>query len=388
MKFYDQKSHFDVNIYGPEQTVNRNSKAQQQWTAAPRGHARPRSYAASPSKARRKLKGLGSAGSTPTMASWLLLRLPSFPWLPPPPPPGSFSGHGGGGGGDGGDWRPNVIAAVAGVHLGRALRRRFVGLLCSPEVRNLEALPRIGDILSGGSQAFAAHALLGALGNVFSTSYVCSFALFDGNGSNGTYIGNRKMPSRRPRGINSKKRLWTNVLLAVNVLAYLAQVATQGKLLMWGAKSCNYDLQWKINSLIDRGQFWRLATSSLLHANLTHLAFNCFSLNSMGPMVEMLTGPRRFLTVYFTSAVAGSLLSYRFCEFPAVGASGAIFGLVGAYAVYMWRHRRFFGNGKESLEHIGRVVVLNMGMGLLSRGIDNWAHVSLLILLTTQFNST
>jgi len=48
---------------------------------------------------------------------------------------------------------------------------------------------------------------------------------------------------------------------------------------------------------------------------------------------------------------------------------------VGAYAVYMWRHRSYFGNARESLEHIGRVVVLNMGMGLLSRGIDNWGHL-------------
>uniref|UniRef100_A0A804MNP7 Peptidase S54 rhomboid domain-containing protein n=1 Tax=Zea mays TaxID=4577 RepID=A0A804MNP7_MAIZE len=187
-----------------------------------------------------------------------------------------------------------------------------------------------------------------------------------GNGSGGRYISNGKLLSRRPRGIDSKKRLWTNVLLALNVLAYVAQVASQGKLLMWGAK---------INSLIDRGQFWRLATSSLLHANLTHLAFNCFSLNSIGPMVEMLSGPRRYLAVYFSSALAGSLMSYRFSASPAVGASGAIFGLVGAYAVYMWRHRRFFGNSRESLEHIGRVVVLNMGMGLLSRGIDNWGHL-------------
>jgi membrane associated rhomboid family serine protease len=111
------------------------------------------------------------------------------------------------------------------------------------------------------------------------------------------------------------------------------------------------------------------------------MQFNCFSLNSIGPMVEMLTGPRRYLAVYFTSALAGSLMSYRYCASPAVGASGAIFGLVGAYAVYTWRHRRFLGHGKESLEHIGRVVILNMGMGLLTRGIDNWGHVSLLILV-------
>lgn len=303
------------------------------------------------------------------MASWLLLPFSSFPW-PPPPPPGSSSGRGGGGGGDGGgdggDWRPTVVAAFAGAQVGRALRRRFAGLLRSPEVRHLDALPKMGSFWFEGSESLATFHILGAIGNVFSAPYVCSSALFSGNGSGGRYISNGKLLSRRPRGIDSKKRLWTNVLLALNVLAYVAQVASQGKLLMWGAK---------INSLIDRGQFWRLATSSLLHANLTHLAFNCFSLNSIGPMVEMLSGPRRYLAVYFSSALAGSLMSYRCSASPAVGASGAIFGLVGAYAVYMWRHRRFFGNSRESLEHIGRVVVLNMGMGLLSRGIDNWGHL-------------
>nr|CAB3453570.1 unnamed protein product [Digitaria exilis] len=268
------------------------------------------------------------------MASWLLLPLPSFPWLPPPPPPGSSSGGrgGGGGGGDGGDWRPNVVAAFAGAQVGRALRSRFSGLLRSPEVRHLEAWPKMDDVCFGGS--LATHPILGVLGNVFRASFVCNFTLFNGNGSGGTYIGKGKVLSRRPRRIDSKKRLWTNVLLAINVLAYIAQVASEGKLLMWGAKVC--------------------APFRISHS------FNCFSLNSIGPMVEMLTGPRRFIAVYFSSALTGSLMSYRFCESPAVGASGAIFGLVGAYAVYMWRHRSYSGNARESLEHIARVVVLNM----------------------------
>lgn len=239
-------------------------------------------------------------------------------------------------------------------------------LLRSPEVRHVDVLPRIGEIWFGGSHPIETNQVFGSLGNVFSASFVCSSALFGGNRSNGRYIGNGNLQPSRPRGINSKKRLWTNVLLAVNILAYIAQVATQGKLLMWGAK---------VNSLIDRGEFWRLATSSLLHGNLTHLAFNCFSLNSIGPTVELVTGPRRFLAVYFTSALAGSLMSYCCCQSPSVGASGAIFGLVGSYAVYTWRHKKLLGRGKESLEHIARVVILNMGMGLLSRGIDNWGHL-------------
>ncbi|KAJ3677035.1 hypothetical protein LUZ60_002759 [Juncus effusus] len=165
---------------------------------------------------------------------------------------------------------------------------------------------------------------------------------------------------------NSNKRLWTNILLAVNVLAYVAQVATQGKLLMWGAK---------VNSLIQRGQIWRLATSAVLHANVVHLMVNCYSLNSIGPVVEQLGGPKRFLTVYFTSALASSLMSYKYCQSPAVGASGAIFGLVGAFAVFITRHRKLIGGAKNELQHIAQVIVLNMVIGLGTRGIDNWGHL-------------
>uniref|UniRef100_A0A0D9XEF2 Peptidase S54 rhomboid domain-containing protein n=1 Tax=Leersia perrieri TaxID=77586 RepID=A0A0D9XEF2_9ORYZ len=263
-------------------------------------------------------------------SSWLLL--PSFPW-PPPPPPGSSSGRrgGGGSGGDSGDWKPNVVAAFAGAQLGRALRRRLAGLLRSPEVRHLGALPRIGDIWFEEPNSFSTHLILGAFENVLFGPYACSSVLFNGNGSGGRYIGKGKLPSRRPSGINSKKRLWTNILLAVNILAYIAQISTQGKLLIWGAK---------INSMIDRGEFWRLATSSLLHANLAHLAWKCLLvLEDLLPCI--------------------SLRHWQ----------------VGSYAVYTWRHRRFLGHGMESLEHIGRFVILNMGMGLLTRGIDNWGHL-------------
>ncbi|PIA28467.1 hypothetical protein AQUCO_06900026v1 [Aquilegia coerulea] len=161
-------------------------------------------------------------------------------------------------------------------------------------------------------------------------------------------------------------RLWTNVLIAVNVLVFAAQIATHGKLMLWGAK---------INSLIDRGQLWRFTTSSFLHANVGHLMVNCYSLNSIGPTMENISGPRRFLAVYFTSAIASCAASYRFCQSPAVGASGAIFGLVGSFAVFVLRHRSLIGGGKEDLQQIARVIALNMAIGLLSKGIDNWGHL-------------
>ncbi|XP_015886273.2 RHOMBOID-like protein 10, chloroplastic isoform X2 [Ziziphus jujuba] len=161
-------------------------------------------------------------------------------------------------------------------------------------------------------------------------------------------------------------RPWTNILLALNVVIYVAQIATQGKLLLWGAK---------INSLVDKGQLWRLATSAFLHANIGHLMVNCYSLNSIGPAVEKISGPRRYLGIYISSAIASSAMSYWLCKAPAVGASGAIFGLVGSFAVFVIRHRGLVGGGKEELQHIVRIVAINMVIGLLSRGIDNWGHL-------------
>ncbi|THF94993.1 hypothetical protein TEA_024813 [Camellia sinensis var. sinensis] len=67
-------------------------------------------------------------------------------------------------------------------------------------------------------------------------------------------------------------------------------------------------------------------------------------------------------------------MSYWLCKSPSVGASGAVFGLVGSVSVFVLRHRSLVGGGKEDLQHIARVIVLNMVIGLLFKGIDNWGH--------------
>ncbi|XP_044321225.1 RHOMBOID-like protein 10, chloroplastic [Triticum aestivum] len=108
------------------------------------------------------------------------------------------------------------------------------------------------------------------------------------------------------------------------------------------------------------------------------IQFNTLSLASIGPKVEKDAGPIRFLAIYCTSALSGSLMSYWFSSARTygVGASGAICGLVDAYAVYVWRHKELFRNGKEVLESVKIVVLLNVGIGILLRHrIDNWAHL-------------
>ncbi|KAJ0093176.1 hypothetical protein Patl1_25643 [Pistacia atlantica] len=68
-------------------------------------------------------------------------------------------------------------------------------------------------------------------------------------------------------------------------------------------------------------------------------------------------------------------MSYWFSKPPAVGASGAIFGLVGSLAVFVTRHRGISGRGREDLQHIAQLIFLNMVIGLQFKGIDNWGHL-------------
>ncbi|OAY85270.1 RHOMBOID-like protein 10, chloroplastic [Ananas comosus] len=283
---------------------------------------------------------------------------PPLPWFAAPDPHGEASPEG-------------LVAAAVAPRLGRLLRRRCgdhlrLLLVCSasPDAYHLGALHRIRDIWFRRPKLLKRYSLLETLEHAFSAPHPYCFSFFGGNESE--FLDKGKLQSNTSRGNRLKGRLWTNALLVVNILAYVAQVATHGRLLLWGAK---------VNSLIDKGQIWRLITSSVLHANVAHLMINCYSLNSIGPVVEQLSGPRRFLAVYFTSALASSVMSYQLSKLPAVGASGAIFGLVGSYAVFLLRHRKLLGDGKQELQHIAHVITLNMVLGLLSRGIDNWGHM-------------
>ncbi|CAN8291373.1 unnamed protein product [Cochlearia groenlandica] len=205
-----------------------------------------------------------------------------------------------------------------------------------------------------------------------SSSYICFFNGGDSSlgprGEEGSSSSSSSSSSQESskRNILDGRRRWTNVLLAINVIMYVAQVASNGKVLTWGAK---------VNSLIDKGQIWRLATCSVLHANPMHLMINCYSLNSIGPTAENLGGPKRFIAVYLTSAITSSAMSYWFNKSPSVGASGAIFGLVGSLAVFVVRHKRMVRGGNEDLMQIAQIIALNMTMGLMSKGIDNWGHI-------------
>lgn len=168
----------------------------------------------------------------------------------------------------------------------------------------------------------------------------------------------------------------TYALIAVNVFVFVAQyigdtVLGGDLVLFYGAKS---------NAAIAAGEYWRLVTPIFIHANLLHLFVNCYSLYIIGPQVEIPFGYTRFGLLYLLSGIAGVVLSFALSLHDSVGASGAIFGLVGALAVYLYRHRTRFGEfGRQRLMNLLGIIGLNLFFGLVVPQIDNWGHVGGLV---------
>lgn len=177
-------------------------------------------------------------------------------------------------------------------------------------------------------------------------------------------------PPRTPRPAWSQFR-GTYGLIALTVVIFAVQWVTEyltgtNLLLEWGAKSKPEILQ---------GQLWRFVTPIFLHVNLLHIFVNMYSLYAIGPAVERFFGTPRFLAMYLLSGVSGVIFSVAFNPYPSAGASGSIFGLLGALAAFLYLHRDLFGRfGRLQLRQLIIVALLNLGLGLMP-GIDNWGHL-------------
>jgi len=160
---------------------------------------------------------------------------------------------------------------------------------------------------------------------------------------------------------------WTYAILAVNLLVFgSAWLLGRDLVLGMGAK---------INQAIIAGEVWRLATAMFLHVDLLHIAFNSYALLAFGPQVEQPYGRPRFLLMYCLSGLAGSTLSFLLSPHPSVGASGAIFGLVGVTGAYLYRYRDRLVAGRARLGNILSIVAYNLIYGFLVPAVDNWAHI-------------
>ncbi|HEU5227075.1 MAG TPA: rhomboid family intramembrane serine protease [Ktedonobacteraceae bacterium] len=143
-------------------------------------------------------------------------------------------------------------------------------------------------------------------------------------------------------------------------------------LLLYGAKD---------NALILQGQYWRFITPIFLHVNLLHVGLNMFNFLILGIFIERIFGHTRLLLIYLLTGVVSIIASFYFApQEVSVGASGAIFGLVGAYSIFVFTHRRAFRRGGiPAMLWIVIVVGINLSIGLFVPNVDNYAHVGGLI---------
>src|SRR6185295_13914943 len=124
------------------------------------------------------------------------------------------------------------------------------------------------------------------------------------------------------------------------------------------------------------GQWWRLVTSMFLHGGLFHLAVNAWALYQLAGLFESWLGSPALLLVYFISGIAGSLASALVTSEPSVGASGAIFGLLGALIGFLLKHRdRLTPQAKSLMMQLVGWAVINVVLGFSIKGIDNAAHL-------------
>lgn len=173
------------------------------------------------------------------------------------------------------------------------------------------------------------------------------------------------------------KPVVTYVLLGLIIIIFvadylLAQLSGRRTLFEFGAQS---------NPYIAVGQQWRLFTSVFLHAGLTHLLFNAYALFILGRDVEAFYGHKWFLAIYLVAGLAGSVAWYILGdEVPSVGASGAIFGLIGAEAAFYVRNRRLFGQfGRQRLGNLAVLIGINLVFGFTIPNINNIAHLGGLV---------
>jgi membrane associated rhomboid family serine protease len=153
--------------------------------------------------------------------------------------------------------------------------------------------------------------------------------------------------------LNKSKPWVTYVILIVTVLIYVIQYVSL--LLTNNQYDIPAALGEKVNELILAGQVWRLITPILLHASILHVGFNMYALFVLGPGLEQYYGHRRYLLLYLIGGYAGNVLSFLLSPNPSLGASTAIFALVAAEIVFIYRNRMLFGSR-------ARGMLLNMGV--------------------------
>ena len=145
------------------------------------------------------------------------------------------------------------------------------------------------------------------------------------------------------------------------------------------------DVLWRLGAMngqqIAAGEYWRLLAAMFLHSGWMHLGLNAFGLFVVGQLLEPLYGHSRFTAIFLLAGLAGSVTSYalNLSLMPnaiGMGASGALFGVLGALVAFFLSHRNQLGDmGRRSLVGLLLLAGVNLLFGLVTTGVDNFAHI-------------
>ncbi len=175
------------------------------------------------------------------------------------------------------------------------------------------------------------------------------------------------------------KPIITQVLLGMLIVVFLAETVLSRSLNTTLPALVTLGAQ--VNSLVADGAVWRLLAAMFLHIGIMHLAFNGWALFSLGREVEMFYGPASFAVLYLISGLTGNVAYYLFgTDTLSAGASGAVFGLVGAEVAFFLCNRSLFGKlGRQRLSNLAGLIAINLLIGFTVSGINNLAHLGGLV---------
>jgi membrane associated rhomboid family serine protease len=181
-----------------------------------------------------------------------------------------------------------------------------------------------------------------------------------GNRRGGPRVAGRQivMPQTRIGGTDA---LVTKVLIAINVVIYLVTAVQGSGLGAPGGALWNKMILY--GPFVEHGDWWRLVTAMFLHASIIHIAFNMLALWWIGAPVEQYLGRARFVGLYLVAGLAGSAGALVASpSIPVVGASGAIFGILGAMLILEWQATGRLGGNAMTL------IVINLVIGFAYNG--------------------
>ncbi len=158
------------------------------------------------------------------------------------------------------------------------------------------------------------------------------------------------------------------VVIVTALVSFAAMSEPSGRL---------FEVLWLDRSNLQAGELYRLFSVTLVHAGFLHLAMNMYALWILGPIVEQIWGRSLFAAFYLLTAAGASTASFLFSGGPSVGASGAVFGLVGVLLAGTRAHNPILDRrARQIIPQLGFLVVINLAFGFLGGGmIDNAAHI-------------